>query len=311
MARLFWRKQALMAKVETIYGTDAVPTPEANGMLAYDVSVQPLEGADLERAFLLPHFGSRPTLPTEKHARVAFAVELQGAGAAGDVPKYDPMLRACSLAATVTEATDVQYDPISDSDTQEGSSLYWNADGNRHIVKGWRGDVTLVLEKQKYPMLRFDGLGLYSTPGASALVNPDLSGWIAPLVISKAHTTFSLFGAPRLLERLEIKLGNQVEGRFLVNAEEILITDRKATMTAVIEAQPYGTFNPFTSAEGGATGGLALAHGAEAGKIVQVGAPVVQIGRPTFSESQGVKMWTLPGRLLPDEGDDEFKLTIK
>lgn len=311
MARLYWRKQALMAKAESVYATDPTPAPETDGMLAYNVQVQPLEGQDLERAFLLPHFGSRPTLPTERHARITFDVELQGAGAAGDVPKYDPLLRACSLAATVTTDTDVQYDPISDAATQESATLYWNADGNRHIAKGWRGNVTAVFEKQKYPLLRFDGLGLYATPGASALVNPDLSGWIAPLVVSKANTTFSLFAASRLLERLEINLGNVVEGRFLVNAEEILITDRKSIGTAVIEAQPYGTFNPFTSVEGGITGALALVHGATAGKIVQLDAGQLQLGRPTFGESQGVKMWTLPLRLLPGSGDDEVKLTIK
>ncbi|NTT88503.1 hypothetical protein HS053_21670, partial [Tabrizicola sp. SY72] len=45
----FWRLQALLAKIETVYGTDPTPTGAANAILAEDVRVMPMEGQDVTR----------------------------------------------------------------------------------------------------------------------------------------------------------------------------------------------------------------------------------------------------------------------
>ena len=45
----FWRRQTILAKIETTYGTDASPVA-ANAILASNVSFNPMEGQDVDRA---------------------------------------------------------------------------------------------------------------------------------------------------------------------------------------------------------------------------------------------------------------------
>lgn len=311
---MYWRKQLLMAKIESAYGTDSTPAAATDAVDASDVTVNPLEGQDLERPTLRPYLGARPSEPAGEYVTLTFAIDWQGSGTAGLAPAYDALLRACALAMTETADTDVVWDPVSDGGSHEAVTIKWNADGNQHVLRGARGTVQLVFEAKNYAKLRFTFTGLYTTPSAVALATPTLTSWIAPLKISPAATTFSFFGASRVLQRLEINLGNAVAARHLVNFEEVLVGDRVVTGTAVIEAVALGTFNPFDKAHPDAngdpqTGALSIVHGTVEGRIVSVAAPAVQIMRNiTYGQDSGKILWNIPIKFLPDAGDDEIQL---
>lgn len=311
MARKYWRRQTLLAKTESSYGTDSTPAANTDGVLAFDVSLTPLQGDEVVRDYLLPHFGMRPMTVEGRRASLTFDIELQGSGTAGTAPAWGPLLLACGTAETVTEDTDVVYAPSTDPDNHEAVTIKWNGDGNEHVLVGARGTGTLRFEPRRHPMLRFEFQGLWVAPGAVALPDPDLSSWIKPLAVGKGTTTFSFGGSSRVLERLEVAIASQVEPRLLCNASDILITDRQTAGTMVIEALPYGTLNPFTSPVDETTYALQLVHGTVAGRIVQLDAPAVQLGATTFANSQGVKTWSTPLRFLPDSGDDEWSITVK
>lgn len=310
----FWRKQLLTGKIETTYGVDPTPTAADNAIEASEVSVNALEGTDLERAILLPYLGARASQPAGTYSTMTFDVDWQGAGAAGDVPAYDPLLRACGMATTETEVTDVVWDPVSDADTHEAVTIKWNADGNQHVLRGARGTFQLVFVGQQYAKLRFTFTGLYSTPSAVALTDPDLSAWIAPLKISAAVTTFSLFGASRVLHRFEVNAGLVVAARHLVNQEDVIIDDRVAMATAVIDAVAVSSFNPWALAHPDSngdpqTGVVTLTHGTVAGRKVSVTAGKVQILRNiALGQANGRTTWSLPLKLLPTTGDDDFQM---
>ena len=48
MAKLLFRKKALLAKVETTYGTDAAPTGALNAIQTRNLQIEPLNGDPLE-----------------------------------------------------------------------------------------------------------------------------------------------------------------------------------------------------------------------------------------------------------------------
>lgn len=309
MAQRFWRKLALLAKMEVTYGTDSVPTGAANAILATDVTYTPLEGGEESRELLLPYLGHQGIILTGLHGRLEFSVEIAGAGAAGDVPGYGPLLRACGLAETIDAGVDVQYAPVSTG--FEAVSIYYNRDGVRHILVGARGNVSMDFTPQRIPRFRFTMLGLHGTVADTALPTVDHDDFQTPVTVSKANTTFSLHGYAGPTESVAIDLGNQVEPRLLIGAESIPIVDRKATGNAVIEAALLAGINWDGIARAHTTGALALAHGTDAGNIVQVAAPAVQIGRYSEGQTQLITNNTLPLMLQPVTGDDEILITVK
>src|SRR5205085_5950126 len=119
----FIRKTALTAKIETTYKTDPTPTGAANAMLVSNVEVNPYNAENVDRALLREYFGASEQLVGVANLQVSFDVELAGAGAAGTAPAWGPLLRACSVAETVTAGNRVEYNPITDS--PESVTMYW------------------------------------------------------------------------------------------------------------------------------------------------------------------------------------------
>lgn len=305
----YLRKLALLAKIEGTYGTDSTPTGSANAMQVFDVSFTPLEGQEESRDIVRPYMGNTGVILTGIHQMIEFGVEISGAGAAGDVPGYGALLRACGLSETVTAETDVVYEPVSVG--FEAVSLYYLLDGVRHIMLGCRGNVTMDFTSKRIPRFRFRMMGLLGTVADQTLPETTFTGFATPVPVSKANTTFSLHGYAGATESVSFDLGNQVEPRLVINHESIEIADRRASGSAVMEATTLVTKNWQSIALGHTDGVLALAHGGTAGNIVEVDAPVVQIGRYSESSSQGILNHTLPLMLKPDAGDDDIVITVR
>jgi len=309
MARYF-RKLATLAKLETTYGTDAVPTGATNAMQFTNVTVTPIEGDEVSRDLMLPYLGNSGVALAGTYGKFEGEVEIAGSGTAGTAPAYGTLLRMCGLAEVITAGTSVVYSPISGS--FESGSLYWNADGVNHILLGARGNVTLSFEPKKLPKFKFSFSGLLGTWSDTALPTTVLTGFKKPLIVNKVNTpTFTIHGNSSPGESLNIDLGQSVEPRFLIGYEAIEITDRSATGTAVIEARPLATVNWFDKALQRTRGALQLVHGISAGNIVQIDAPAVEIGKVTQGSTQGVINYSLPLAFCPNVGNDEITITVK
>lgn len=304
-----WRNRAILAKNETVLGTDVVPTGAANAMLMTNVSFEPLLGDDLSRDLVLPYMGHQGIVLDGNYARLTGEVEIAGAGAAGTAPAYGPLLRACGLAEVITAATDVVYSPVSSG--QETATIYFNNDGVNQAMVYTRGTMTLDMKPKAIPRFRFTFTGLIGTVADVALPTVDVTKFITPVPVGKTNTTLSLHGAARIAEGITLDLGNQIEPRFLIGAETIEQVDRQMTGSAILEMVSLATKNWLSTARSHQTGALAVVHGVTAGNIVALDAPKVQIGRPTYGETQRVLNNTLPLMFLPDEGNDEFTITVK
>lgn len=98
------RKRTLLAKIETVYGTDSAPTGAANAILCRNLDITPLEGQTVSRDLVRPFYGNSEQLPTSMYVKASFEVEMAGSGTAGVAPAWGPLLRACGFAETILAA---------------------------------------------------------------------------------------------------------------------------------------------------------------------------------------------------------------
>ncbi|MBL4751457.1 MAG: hypothetical protein JKX71_12905 [Amylibacter sp.] len=305
-----WKTKILLGKLEATYGTDAVPTGAANAILATEVVWTPMEGSDVSRELETPFMGSQGTIPTELHAKLAFKVELSPSGAAGTAPAWGPLLRASAVAEVISAGVSVAYNPISDSHESMTFNLWI---GNTlYLMVGARGNCKITVNAQGVPYLEFEFTGLYSTPAETARVSPTLTGFKKPQVATNANTPgFTIDAADFVMRSFSLDLGNQVENRFLIGSEGILITDKSDVVETVIEAVPLTTFDPFGLAQAQTNVAIDLVHGTGAGKITSLNVPTAQIQRPQgLQEAQGIKEWQLRFVPLPNVGNDQWTLTL-
>lgn len=305
------RKTVLLAKKETTYGTDAVPVAGANAIQITEPTITPLAGGKVAHNYLRPELGASPSIPVNKNVVVSFAVALAGAGAAGTVPAYGPLLTACATAETINVGVDVQYYPTSAS-AIDALSMYFFKDGTLHKLLGARGNVLMIFPPNDIPHFKFDFIGLFVDPLAVANPTPTLTAFKDPLPVNNTNTaTFSLHGYTGVLETLELNLGNVIDPRDRPGSNEVLRTDRQGSGSVSIESPALGVKNYFAAVTAETRAALQIIHGATAGNIVQIDAPKVQVEEPAYEDSQGLEILKLGLNLTPDAGDDEIKITIK
>jgi hypothetical protein len=305
----FVRKLAVLAKIETVYGTDAAPTGSANAILMTEVALTPMAGSEESRDLLLPYMGHQGVVLTGEHVILEGSVEIAGSGTAGDAPAYGPLLRACGLSEVIDAGVSVTYAPVSAG--FEALSIYYNLDGVKHVLLGARGSITFEMTPQRIPRYRFRFLGLSGTITDQALPTVDHSAFQTPVVVNKANTTVLLHGSAAPIERLSFDLGNQVEPRLLIGYEGIEITDRRAAGSVTVQAGTLAEKDWFAIAKARTRGIIAVAHGITAGNIVETNGPTVEVGRPTQGASQGIANYTLGLMLVPGAGNDELSIVVK
>lgn len=303
-----FRKLAILHKIETTYGISAAPIA-ANAIVGTNVTFTPMEGEEVSRDLLLPYLGNQGVVLAGLHAKLEFEVEMAGAGAAGSAPKYASLLRACGFAETLAVGVSASYSIVEDG--VESSTLFFEIDGVRHIMLGSRGAMSLSVSPKGIPRYRFTLTGLLGTITDQALTAVTMAGWETPLVASSANTTMSLHGWSAIAESLSIDLGNVVTPRFLIGSESVIISDRKATGQAVVEAKSLATIDWFEIALDRTRGALSLVHGKTAGNIVEITAPAVEIGKVTQGQTNGILNYSLPLSFCPVNGLDELLIVVR
>lgn len=305
-----WRKKVILAKIETTYGTDSVPTGAANAILARDIKLTPLAASTVERDNPRPELGAYQKIHVGEHVMLEFDVEFAGAGSAGGIPAYSVLLRACGFAMTNTPGVNTLYAPVSEN--EESASLYLHFDGQLHKLVGARGSWGIRVNKANLPYFNFAFTGLWSDPVSVVDPAANFSSFATPLHVSNANTpTATLHANNLILSSFEISGNNNVVHRDLVGVEEVAILDRSVSGKLKAEAPALSTWNIFTTAKANTLGALQIVHGTVAGNILQIDAPAAQIVNPNYSEEDAKTMIDADLVLVPNAGDDEIKITVK
>lgn len=98
---LLARRRTILAKLETTYGTDSVPTGAANAILVRNLEMMPMDQDLAGRDLVRPYLGSSEQIPAAIRAMVNFEIEIAGSGTAGTAPAWGPLMRGCAFAESV------------------------------------------------------------------------------------------------------------------------------------------------------------------------------------------------------------------
>ncbi len=302
-----FERKACLTKIETVYGTDSVPTGAANALLLKNVTINPLEGEAVPREIIRAGFGSMLGFFVGRHVSINARVDLAGAGAAGTVPAYGALLRACGVAETVSAAVKVDYTPVHSG--FESVSTYINHESARHIAVGGRGNAKLRFQKRRPPEIEVSMLARWQSDTSVALPALTTTAWKDPQPSTMANTpTFTVDGLAVAGSSFELDLGMQPAFRDLLNKEEIIIRDRKPKITMLIEETPIATKN-FFGMVGGAPVPLIYTHGIGAGNIVDIAVPKIQITGVQRQEEDTESMLSITADVILDA--PELTISIK
>jgi len=309
-----WSKKALLAKIESTYGTDSVPAASANEVLILgsDVSLTPVAGTSLERETVRAagEYGSFHEDLVGKHMLLEFTVEMAGAGDVDTATQYGVLLRGCGMAQTINASTSVEYEGVDES--QESVSIYLAIDGTRYKLLGCMGNPEWVLAVNQRPGIRFRFMGLFTAAADATFPAMNYSNAVRPVPVTDVNTpTFTLHGTSIKVASCSINLGNVVEYSELVNDTRIVITDRKTVGQVTLEQVLVATKDWYGAVTAHTVGALQIIHGITSTNICQFDAANVQLKNPRLSGSQNRKMLTLDMVMVNVASAVEFKYTTK
>jgi len=320
MSNRLIRNTAILAKLETTYGLDAIPTGAANAMLVSNLSYPNFNAQLVDRDNIRPYLGASEQLTGTRYIEMGFDIELVGSGSAGVAPAWGAPLRACGFAETLTATTRVDYTPISTA--QESVTIYWYDDGLLHKATGVRGDATLKLTAGGRPVISFKFTGIYSTPTPAANPSVTLTAFKTPQVVIDANSgdvlwdaTHTPTGAPALTggtaypsQGLEIAFGNTAPFTPLLGGETVDITARTITSKISLDISAAQEAAFMADVELATLSTLGLQHGTVVGNKVLVFAPAVQKTNPQKVEVNGKRLVSYDLRLVPVSGNDELRI---
>lgn len=315
------RKMALLAEIETVYGTDPVPLPAANSILMRNVDINPVDANNVDRDLVRPYYGNSEQLVGTKTATMRFETELVGGGAAGTAPRWAPFLRACGFAETIDPGVRVDYLPITDA--IPSFAAYFFDDGVRHIMLGTRGSARLRLVSGEMPVIQWDFRGLYGPVSAQALPTPDYTGWQTPEVPTDANTadltlgaTLNPTGAPVLTGGtavpslgIEIDLANDVQFVPLIGGESVDIVDRKPSGNVRLDLDAAQEVAREGAVLANGLSSIGILHGLNAGNRIGLFMPTVQFTNPRKDNFNGRRLMGYDLRAVPGSaGNDELRI---
>ena len=313
------KKQSILIETEGSYNDNSTTPDGQDAVLVTELTVTPIASDVVSRDYVRPYLGASEQLLANARVEVSFSVELVGSGTAGTAPGYSKALLACGLDETTSAGTSVTYAPV--SDTFSSVVLFVEIGGSAsnenvlHKIRGCRGNVALEAAIGEIPKLNFTFTGIYETPiDLNALSTPVFNHQPTPLLFKPGNTSgFNLHGHQTGLNSISMDLGNSIVYREVIgssNTKEVLLTDRAASGSVVIDAVKPGTKDFFTAATtDGTLGNLAFLHGTTGGNKVQLTSTKADLGDITYGDSDGIVTMEIPYTLIPSaSGNDEFSL---
>lgn len=261
-----------------------------------------------------PHFGANEKVNVSPRTEFSLDVELSQATAAGTVPAFGPLLRACAMSETIDIGVDVRYAPVSSG--EERCAVYFiddNAQEQRSI--NCKGNMSIEMNAESLPMIKFTNfMGSYNKPIAAAVYTVDTSAWEDSVPVTKENTvTLTLDGYVGCVNSFVVDLGNTVEAHNEPNCAGTDVTARETTGTIVIKAPDIGAKDFFAIMESHSgsvnTVAIAVEHGDGVRPNLFINLPQVQLNDMQRTDIRGELYYTIPFTALPtDAGNDELEL---
>lgn len=315
----FMRNTAVLAKIESAYGADSIPSGATNAILVSNCKDNPLVASNVDRALLRPFFGASEHLVGNAYKEVSFDVEFQSSGTAGTAPGWGPLLRACGFAENDLETPNrIEYVPVSTG--QESVTIYYFLDGVVNKLLGARGDMSLDLISGNKPAFKFRFIGIDGGIAADAPGELTLTGFKTPLVITDGNSSDvtlgctyaagAISGGTAYKSRgLDIALGNSLNHVPLLGGESCDISGRESTGKLALELTAAQEVSFMATVKAATLSSLGFVHGTTDGYKMLVFAPAGQLINPKHEDIRGRVMCGYDLRLTPTTaGNDELRI---
>ena len=237
-----------------------------------------------------------------------------------------PALPASASAAsgTGTRRADVRYTPASEFGDGSTAAFVYKVPAlatpgfDRYLFKWGRGNLSLSIQEQAVPRLKFAFSAMLVSKSTSPAEDPDLgfSAWQAPQIPSAANcavgTVHGYEGA--ILQSFDLDCGVKVAPVYRCNSARIDITDRAPTGKLVAEAALLEETDWYDAVAQHSLGPVHVRLGAAAGSIVEVFSASAQFtSTPTHDNADGIVMsaMDLAFRANSDAGNDSFYIIAR
>lgn len=308
---MLMKKSVLLAKAETVYGTDPTPTGAANALLCYDADVKETHEV-IERNAQWNFLGRAPSLKGESYCEVSFKIDVYGSGQAALAPRIGALLKACGMAETIQSGASVTYTPT--STPTSSATIYLYKDGRLHIITGARGNCKLTYDSGKPLVAEFSMKGIYADPSvsANATCTYESNATNPPVCKSSAFTYNSK--TTLVTKTVELDLGNTIAKRQSLSAATGVagfeVTDRKPTVSIDPECQVETSYTFRTDMLNGALKQISVVATRAAGNIITLTVPKFNITKVEYADREGILVEKLEGEATVNTTDDELTVVF-
>ena len=306
-----FRSRALLLKVETTEGTDAVPTAALDAFQLFDGS-SGVTGDVVEREIDRPYFTNNPFVVANPRAFIEGSFEIVPPAVPGNVTTgiaaIDALLRIGGMARTlVATPGQTRYNPISTA--IPSGTAYWYHAGTHKKITGARAALSAIemaVGNYMRGQLRIEGnyINVEEATVSGLVYTP----FAAPRVGSTESMQLSFNGVNVEGKSLSIDFGT--EQRTIEHTEARLnrITDRRATFSARLYRPALASFNPWTAWRTGTIVPIVGIHNELDNRVtrLEVNAQIEGINEVDIDGDLGLE---ITGRCIATSaGGDEFVL---
>lgn len=312
MALESFRRRALLLKLETTEGTDAVPTAALNAFQLFEGS-SGVAADVVERSIDRPYFTNDPFVVANRRAFIEGGFEIVPPAAPGvavtGVAAIDALLQIGGMARTLTLGPPgrTRYNPISSA--IPSGTAYWYHAGTHKKVLGARAALSgISMEIGNYLRGQLRIEGTYVDVEEATVTGLDYAPFVTPRVNSTESMTLTLGGFAVEGKALSIDFGSEQRTIEHTEARVNRITDRRATFTARFYRPALASFNPWTQWSTGAIVPIVGTHAEADGRntVLTVRAQIEGINEVDIDGDYGLEV---TGRCIASStGGDEFLL---
>ena len=323
------RRTLILAKTETVEGTDIVPTAAANALLVSNCTITP-QSEMLERDLYLQTLSQLGSVTGVYWGQMTFDTELRGIGAVPTAVaplREDPLFLACGLSASYAAGSAV-YKPISDfTSAVRSATLYAYLDGVLHVMTGSYGNMQMAGNSGqygKYTWTMQGAVGAISVPyvGTDAIRDvafptPTYQNFNLkppPLI----GTSMNVLGGTDCVQAFAFNMNNNVVRRDCMGAASgirgFMITGRKPGGTVNPEATTRTLQDYWGKWNDNVTGPITfVVNASTVGNWIDWSMPASQITRMGYGDRNGIRTYELEytANMVTNAGDDEVLIAYK
>jgi hypothetical protein len=316
------KQTVVLAKIETTYGVDAVPTGALNAMQISEVEIVPLEAKYIPLNFIQGYFGNSPELVGTSFSKIKFKVFLGGSGTPAIAPAWGCLFVAGANSELTGLTTPNRVEYPAASDLLRSLTMYVHDSGLLHKLLGCMVGLTLSAKSGEPAYAIVEGMAINGGETVIGNAVPVLTNWKLPVPITKANVTKDITlgcaytagaltgGTSYNSSGLSLNYGNDLAFSDLLTEEAIDLTDRKMTGSFSIQVSPTEEAAFYTSIRNNVLTSVGFAIGTVPGYKLMLFMSSVQLKMPKKEVFNGKRMMGYDMVINPLAGNDDIRLIL-